>query len=144
MSSRFVHVTVVPTGTVSASGPNLKLSIFTSIVFACGVAAAGCDSSGEALSPRATVLRTNPPPAIATISTAPPMNTPPRIVVSPFSSRLNCRNLGRLSRILLRIQPASDDRVRQLRQRRVRHRQAVRAVHRGYIGDSQHAAQLLR
>src|ERR1700726_1670877 len=30
MSSRFVHVTVVPAATVSAVGPKLKLSIFTS------------------------------------------------------------------------------------------------------------------
>src|SRR5260370_35468260 len=30
ISSRFVHVTVVPAATVSAAGPKLKLSIFTS------------------------------------------------------------------------------------------------------------------
>jgi hypothetical protein len=30
MSSRFVHVTVAPTGTVIVCGPKLKLSIFTS------------------------------------------------------------------------------------------------------------------
>src|SRR6204780_689792 len=34
ISSRFVQVTVVPTGTVSAVGPKLKLSIFTSVVAA--------------------------------------------------------------------------------------------------------------
>src|SRR5215469_12586836 len=32
MSSRLVHVIVVPTGTVSVPGPKLKLSIFTSAV----------------------------------------------------------------------------------------------------------------
>ena len=32
MSSRLVHVMVVPTGTVSAAGAKLKLSIFTSVV----------------------------------------------------------------------------------------------------------------
>ena len=39
ISSRLVHVTVVPTGTVSATGPKLKLSIFTSIVdiFSCAL-----------------------------------------------------------------------------------------------------------
>ena len=36
MSSRFVQVTVVPTGTVSVSGPKLKLSIFTSAFAAEG------------------------------------------------------------------------------------------------------------
>ncbi len=34
MSSRFVHLTVAPTATVSAWGPNEKLSIFTSAAFA--------------------------------------------------------------------------------------------------------------
>src|SRR6516225_25265 len=40
MSSRLVHVTVVPTGTVSVPGPKLKLSIFTSVVssFCCALA----------------------------------------------------------------------------------------------------------
>jgi hypothetical protein len=40
MSSRLVHVTVVPTGTVSVPGPKLKLSIFTSVVsgFNCALA----------------------------------------------------------------------------------------------------------
>src|SRR5713226_9846407 len=40
MSSRLVHVTVVPTGIVSVSGPKLKLSIFTSVVsgFCCALA----------------------------------------------------------------------------------------------------------
>jgi hypothetical protein len=35
-----IQVTVVPTGTVSAAGPKLKLSIFTSIVgdFSCALA----------------------------------------------------------------------------------------------------------
>src|SRR6266446_6290909 len=32
ISSRLVHVTLVPTGTVSVAGPKLKLSIFTSAV----------------------------------------------------------------------------------------------------------------
>src|ERR1700685_2681560 len=41
MSSRFVQVTVVPTGTVMVAGPKLKLSIFTS-------AAAGADFCGFA------------------------------------------------------------------------------------------------
>src|SRR5271167_3915017 len=34
ISSRFVQVIVVPTGTVKSPGPKLKLSIFTSAVFA--------------------------------------------------------------------------------------------------------------
>src|SRR5713226_3068557 len=40
ISSRFVHVTVVPTGTVSVPGPKLKLSIFTSVAsaFCCAPA----------------------------------------------------------------------------------------------------------
>src|SRR6266478_3802487 len=40
ISSRFVHVTLVPTGTVSVAGPKLKLSIFTSAVagFSCALA----------------------------------------------------------------------------------------------------------
>src|SRR5256885_6182366 len=40
MSSRLVHVTVVPAGTVSVPGPKLKLSIFTSVVsaFCCALA----------------------------------------------------------------------------------------------------------
>jgi hypothetical protein len=40
MSSRLVHVTVVPTGTISVTGPKLKLSIFTSVVsgFSCALA----------------------------------------------------------------------------------------------------------
>src|SRR5713226_4407685 len=40
ISSRLVHVTVVPTGTVSVPGPKLKLSIFTSVAsgFCCAPA----------------------------------------------------------------------------------------------------------
>src|SRR5213079_1329652 len=40
ISSRLVHVTLVPTGTVSVAGPKLKLSIFTSVVsaFCCALA----------------------------------------------------------------------------------------------------------
>src|ERR1700747_301564 len=37
ISSRFVQVTVVPTGTVKVGGPKLKLSTFTSVVAGCGV-----------------------------------------------------------------------------------------------------------
>src|SRR6266478_6271997 len=39
MSSRFVHVTVVPAATVSVAGPKLKLSIFTSTFDACACSA---------------------------------------------------------------------------------------------------------
>src|SRR5713226_5218057 len=40
ISSRLVHVIVVPAGTVSVAGPKLKLSIFTSVVsgFCCALA----------------------------------------------------------------------------------------------------------
>src|SRR5436190_21240075 len=40
ISSRLIHVTVVPAGTVSVPGPKLKLSIFTSVVsaFCCALA----------------------------------------------------------------------------------------------------------
>src|ERR1700730_18365736 len=41
ISSRFVHVTVVPTGTFSSAGPKLKLSIFTSVASGFCCAAAG-------------------------------------------------------------------------------------------------------
>src|ERR1700692_3166489 len=41
ISSRFVQVTVVPTGTFSSAGPKLKLSIFTSVVSGFCCAAAG-------------------------------------------------------------------------------------------------------
>src|SRR6201984_806126 len=52
MSSRFVQVTVVPTATVRAAGPKLKLSTFTSALAACGAFAglpgAAADSSSVA------------------------------------------------------------------------------------------------
>src|ERR1700730_6541700 len=41
ISSRFVQVTVVPTGTFSSAGPKLKLSIFTSVASGFCCAAAG-------------------------------------------------------------------------------------------------------
>src|SRR5258708_32667285 len=37
ISSRFVQVTVVPTGTVKVAGPKLKFSTFTSAVADCGI-----------------------------------------------------------------------------------------------------------
>src|SRR5271168_2736585 len=108
ISSRFVHVTVVPTGIVNASGPNLKLSIFTSIT-AAGVAAEGIAATGIAAgaatacavaidAPTATATaagraatgRTLSPDAalpklVTTIRIVPPTNTLLRIVVSPSS-----------------------------------------------------------
>jgi hypothetical protein len=47
ISSRFVHVTVVPAGTVNVCGPKLKLSILT------------CAEAGAEGSAFATVLRDN-------------------------------------------------------------------------------------
>src|SRR5271168_1061440 len=158
ISSRFVHVTVVPTGIVNASGPNLKLSIFTSIT-AAGVAAAGTAAAGIAAgmatacavavdaptatvtaAGRATTGRTLSPDAalpklIATIKIVPPTNTPLRIVVSPSSYRfafLSSQKLVAGSRGRCRIQ------------RLVRDRQAVVVLHRFHFRDAQQAAQLVR
>src|ERR1700730_264286 len=41
ISSRFIHVTVVPTATFSSAGPKLKLSIFTSVISGFCCVAAG-------------------------------------------------------------------------------------------------------
>src|SRR6266446_1043230 len=62
ISSRFVHVTLVPTGTVSVAGPKLKLSIFTSVVsgFCCALAS-------KSFWPTVTVP---PPITAATVKTA--------------------------------------------------------------------------
>src|SRR5437762_8685421 len=62
ISSRLVHVTLVPTGTVSVAGPKLKLSIFTSLVsgFCCALAS-------KSFRPTATVPT---PITTATVRTA--------------------------------------------------------------------------
>ena len=56
ISSRLVHVTVVPTATLIVAGPKLKLSIFTSAVdgAACCAFAAACGDPANS-SPNATV-----------------------------------------------------------------------------------------
>jgi hypothetical protein len=75
MSSRFVHVTVVPAGTVTVAGPKLKLSIFTS-VFDAG----GCPAL-------ATELREAPPikaTAAIPIAITTKLHTPLLMTIHPF------------------------------------------------------------
>src|SRR5271154_668002 len=63
ISSRFVHVTVVPAGTVSAAGPKLKLSIFTSAVaaaFSCAATASPTRPTGANIASRVMTATDTP------------------------------------------------------------------------------------
>src|SRR5258706_9632140 len=60
ISSRFVHVTVVPTATVRVAGPKLKLSTFTSAVAGCGVFAELSDEAADSRSTATIAVESRP------------------------------------------------------------------------------------
>src|ERR1700719_9649 len=78
ISSRFVQVTVVPTGTFSSAGPKLKLSILTSVALGFS-----CAAADKFLSPARSP--TNATPNVAANKTA--VDT---ILLMFFSSLFNC------------------------------------------------------
>src|SRR3984893_10795390 len=118
ISSRFVQVTVVPTGTFSSAGPKLKLSILTSVISDFCCAAAGTF-------PAPARRAANPTPHVAKNKTA--VDT---ILLMFFPLFFGCFYgtvyIGRC-----------------LSQRRIHHRQRMLAVHVIHICNSQHTLQLL-
>src|ERR1700730_2988477 len=117
ISSRFVQVTVVPTGTFNSAGPKLKLSIFTSVasVFCCAAA-------DIFLSPARRP--TNATPNVVANKTA--VHT---ILLMVFPSLLFSCFFGTFLWCFLC-------------QRRIHYRQRMLAVHVTHVGDSEHAFQL--
>src|ERR1700737_2258438 len=115
MSSRFVHVTVVPAATVTAAGPKLKLSIFTSALAGpcCACTLRFC---GRVI---------NRPMAIAIGATKPAVHK--RLLICFFHSESS------LSELLCVA----------LRERRVNDCERMPALHIVHVGYAQDAAQLL-
>jgi len=122
MSSRLIHVTVVPTGTVTAAGPKTKLSIFTSVVeavFSC------------ALATKLLCSPTIPPRPTTAITSKLARNTVLLMISLPFLSFEN-----QPSGLSLRSLSGSG-------QRRVHNGQRMLTAHVVHIRDAQRAAQLL-
>src|ERR1700704_3186103 len=119
MSSRLVHVTVVPTATVSVAGPKLKLSIFTSALEACGCSARVAKVL-ELLADSDTAR---------TIGARTKLHT---LLLMTFLPLYFCKMKFRR-----RV-------VRRLRQRGIDHREGMLPADIVHVCNSQYAAQLLR
>src|SRR4029077_11281816 len=120
MSSRLVQVTVVPTATVIAVGPKLKLSIFTSALDACAC-------PGLAASVFGPLTNTTAAAVINVAQTK--IHTPLPLMIFFLSNFLQLYFSSRL--------------LRRLRQRGVHYGQGMLPANIIHVGNSQYAPHLL-